>query len=78
MITPKRAIIVVARFADNSRRAHVCDNVEQVRAFVAGEGLFVGSGPYRQPLGRGVKELERDVHYSEQSELLDALRSAIA
>jgi hypothetical protein len=74
-----RAIVVVARFPDQSRRARICESVEQVRAFLAGEDVYTGRHPYRERVGRGT--LERKIDCGRDvptSHVLDALKTATA
>lgn len=74
----KRAIIVVASFADRSRRVKSCHDVEEARRFVAGEDIYVGYYPYRQPIGQGREEHRVDVEYQSDDELATALRAALS
>lgn len=70
-----RAIIVVARFADGSRRVRACSTVEEARAFVAGEGEY---STHRMPVGQGREESRTECWYATTDELIAALKKAIA
>lgn len=75
---PKRAIIVLARFRDGSRRVRVCETVEEVRRFVAGEQMMSGAGRWATALGQGREERRADITYTTSAELAAAVRTLLA
>lgn len=75
---PRRAIVVLARFRDGTRRVRVCETVEEVRRFVAGEQMVTGAGRWATELGQGREEGRADITYTTSAELAAAVRSLIA
>lgn len=73
----QRAIIMVVRFADGTRRVRACTTAEEARAFAAGETEYWRTHPYNVSLGSGTLERREDCFYTTHDELVAALKLAL-